>query len=83
MERCDVAVEERLGAELAVDGSVGRDGATDDGALREDEVVVEVNGLGKDADDRGADVQVRGASDADAERNSGSEGGVRRRRTLG
>ena len=65
MERSDVAVEEGLGAELAVDAGVAGDDAEHCRVLREDEVIVKVDGFGEDACDRSADVQVGGVRGAD------------------
>jgi hypothetical protein len=83
VEWSDIAVEESLGAELARDGSIAVDDAEHGGVLREDEVIVEIDGLGEDASDRGADVQVRGVREADAERDADGKRADRRRESLG
>jgi hypothetical protein len=82
VERSDITVEKGLGAELATDGSIAGDDTEYGRVLREDEAIVEVDGLGEDACDRSADVQVRGAGDADAERNTNWNGAHRRRGSL-
>src|ERR1700758_2561522 len=83
VERSDVAVEEGLSAELAVDAGVAGDDAEDSGVLREDEVIVKVDGFGKDACDGRADVQVSRVRDADAEWDADGESGLRRLESMG
>ena len=71
VERSDVAVEEGLGAELAVDAGIAGDDAQDGRVLRKDEMIVKVDRFGEDACDRSADVQVGGVGGADVQRRVG------------
>jgi hypothetical protein len=67
VECCDIAVEEGLGAQLTVDAGVAGDDAEYGGVLREHEAIVKVDGLGENACDGRADVQVCGVREADPE----------------
>jgi hypothetical protein len=69
VEGCDVTVEERLGAEFAVDGLIAGDDAANDGVLRKNEVIGKVDRLGENAGYRSSDVEMRGVGDANTQRN--------------